>query len=46
MTFKRLAAFAGAGVIALGIVSCSSTGGKPEGSGEGGGGGGPSTPLA
>ena len=40
MTFKRLAAFAGAGVLALGIVSCSSTGGAPQGSGEGGGGGG------
>jgi simple sugar transport system substrate-binding protein len=40
MVFKRLAAVAGAGVIALGMVACSSTGGKPEGSGEGGGGGG------
>jgi simple sugar transport system substrate-binding protein len=40
MTFKRLAALAGAGVLALGIVSCSSTGGKPDGAGEGGGGGG------
>jgi simple sugar transport system substrate-binding protein len=40
MVFKRLAAMAGAGVIALGMVACSSTGGKPEGSGDGGGGGG------
>jgi len=40
MVFKRLAAVAGAGVIALGMVACSSTGGKPEGSGDGGGGGG------
>ena len=30
MRFRRLAAIAGAGVLALGIVSCSSTGGKPE----------------
>ncbi|NVN48475.1 substrate-binding domain-containing protein [Mycolicibacterium hippocampi] len=44
MTFKRLAAFAGAGVLALGIVSCSSTGGAPEGSGEGSGGGTVDTP--
>jgi len=44
MTFKRLAAVAGAGVLALGIVSCSSTGGAPEGSGEGGGGGTVDTP--
>ncbi|MBB2992420.1 simple sugar transport system substrate-binding protein [Mycolicibacterium iranicum] len=40
MTFKRLAALAGVGVMALGIASCSSTGGAPEQSGEGGGGGG------
>ncbi len=40
MKFVRLAAAAGAGVIALGLVSCSSTGGKPAGSGDGGGGGG------
>ncbi|MBI5339255.1 MAG: sugar ABC transporter substrate-binding protein [Mycolicibacterium rufum] len=40
MTFKRLAALAGAGVLAVGIMSCSSTGGKPAGSGDGGSGGG------
>ncbi|MBX7456448.1 substrate-binding domain-containing protein [Mycolicibacterium sp. 3033] len=40
MTFKRLATLAGAGVLAIGLVACSSTGGKPAGSGEGGGGGG------
>ncbi|MCK5754214.1 MAG: substrate-binding domain-containing protein, partial [Mycobacterium sp.] len=39
MTFKRLAALAGAGVLALGMAACSSTGGAPEGS-EGGSGGG------
>jgi simple sugar transport system substrate-binding protein len=44
MVFKRLAAVAGAGVIALGMVACSSTGGKPEGSGDGGGGGTVDTP--
>lgn len=44
MTFKRLAAFAGVGIMALGIVSCSSTGGAPEQSGEGGGGGTVDTP--
>ncbi|QZT61141.1 substrate-binding domain-containing protein [Mycolicibacterium austroafricanum] len=44
MTFKRLAAFAGAGVLAMGIVSCSSTGGAPEQSGDGGGGGTVDTP--
>ncbi|MGP4057710.1 substrate-binding domain-containing protein [Mycobacterium sp. 4D054] len=44
VTFKRLAALAGAGVLAFGIVSCSSTGGAPEGSGEGGGGGTVDTP--
>ncbi len=43
-TFKRVAAFAGAGLLALGIVSCSSTGGAPEQSGEGGGGGTVDTP--
>ena len=43
-TFKRLAAFAGAGVLAFGIVSCSSTGGAPQGSGESGGGGTVDTP--
>ena len=40
MTFKRLATLAGTGVLAIGLVACSSTGGKPAGSGEGGGGGG------
>lgn len=44
MTFKRVAAFAGAGLLALGIVSCSSTGGAPEQSGDGGGGGTVDTP--
>jgi simple sugar transport system substrate-binding protein len=44
MTFKRLAAFAGASVLAFGIVSCSSTGGAPEQSGDGGGGGTVDTP--
>ena len=39
MTFKRLAALAGAGVLALGMAACSSPGGAPEGS-EGGSGGG------
>jgi simple sugar transport system substrate-binding protein len=47
MKFNRLAAAAGAGVIALGLVSCSSTGGKPAESGGGGGtGGGVNTPRA
>src|SRR5690242_8636808 len=40
MKLIRLAAAAGAGIIALGLVSCSSTGGKPAGSGDGSGGGG------
>lgn len=44
MAFRRLAAIAGAGVIALGIVSCSSTGGKPDSSGSGMGGGTVDTP--
>ena len=44
MKFIRLAAAAGAGVIALGLVSCSSTGGKPAGSGDGSGGGTVDTP--
>lgn len=44
MTFKRLAAIAGAGVLAFGVVSCSSTGGAPRESGEGGGGGTVDTP--
>ena len=39
MTFKRLAALAGAGVVAMGLAACSSTGGAPQGS-EGGSGGG------
>ena len=38
MTFKRVAAFAGAGLLALGVVSCSSGGGAPEQSGDGAGG--------
>jgi simple sugar transport system substrate-binding protein len=47
MKFSRLAATAGAGVIALGLVSCSSTGGKPaETGGAGGTGGGVNTPRA
>ena len=45
MKFVRLAAAAGAGVLALGLVSCSSTGGKPADSGgAGGSGGGVNTP--
>jgi simple sugar transport system substrate-binding protein len=40
MKFSRLAAIAGASVLVVGIASCSSTGGKPEQSGDGGGGGG------
>ena len=39
MRFSRLAAIAGAGVLVLGIASCSGTGGKPEESNGGGGGG-------
>ncbi|MCV7433315.1 substrate-binding domain-containing protein [Mycolicibacterium bacteremicum] len=39
-SFKRLAAFTGAGVLAVSMVACSSTGGAPEGSGDGGSGGG------
>ncbi|MGH3641873.1 MAG: substrate-binding domain-containing protein [Mycobacterium sp.] len=47
MKFVRLAAVAGAGVIALGLVSCSSTGGKPADTGGAGGtGGGVNTPRA
>jgi simple sugar transport system substrate-binding protein len=42
--FRRLAAIAGAGVLAVGLVSCSGTGGKPEQSGDGGGGGTVDTP--
>ena len=44
MALKRLAALAGAGVMALGLVACSSTGGAPEGSGDSGGGGTVDTP--
>lgn len=40
MALKRLAALAGAGVVALSMAACSSTGGAPEGSGDGGSGGG------
>lgn len=40
MKFNRLAAVAAAGVVALGLVSCSSSGGKPAASGSGEGGGG------
>ena len=45
MKFVRLAGAAGAGVIALGLVSCSSTGGRPaDTGGAGGSGGGVNTP--
>jgi simple sugar transport system substrate-binding protein len=44
MAFKRLAAMAGAGVLAVGLVACSSTGGKPGGAGDSGGGGTVDTP--
>jgi simple sugar transport system substrate-binding protein len=44
MRFVRLAAVAGAGVLALGIASCSSTGGKPESNGNGMGAGQANTP--
>lgn len=44
MTFKRVAAVAGAGLLALGVASCSSGGGAPEQSGDGGGGGTVDTP--
>lgn len=45
MKFDRLAAAAGAGVIALALASCSSTGGKPaDAGGAGGTGGGVNTP--
>ena len=43
MAFKRLAALAGAGVLAFGIVSCSSAGGKPEDVGRAVGAAAPST---
>src|SRR6201995_3690726 len=44
MKFVRLAALAGAGVVALGLVSCSSTGGKPNSTGGGMGAGQANTP--
>ena len=44
MTFKRLAALAGAGVVAMGLAACSSTGGAPQGSEDGSGGGTVDTP--
>ena len=44
MRFSRLAAMAGASVLAVGIASCSSTGGKPHESGGGMGGGTVDTP--
>jgi len=44
MKFVRLAAVAGAGVLALGLASCSSTGGKPASSGGGMGAGQANTP--
>jgi simple sugar transport system substrate-binding protein len=44
MKFVRLAAVAGAGVLALGLASCSSTGGKPESNGGGMGAGQANTP--
>jgi simple sugar transport system substrate-binding protein len=44
MRFSRLAAIAGAGVLVLGIASCSSTGGKPQESDGGMGGGTADTP--
>ena len=44
MRFVRLAAVAGAGVLALGLASCSSTGGKPASNGNGMGAGQANTP--
>lgn len=44
MALKRLAVFAGAGVLALSMVACSSSGGKQDSAGEGGGGGTVDTP--
>jgi simple sugar transport system substrate-binding protein len=44
MKFVRLAAVAGAGVLAVGLASCSSTGGKPASSGGGMGAGQANTP--
>lgn len=46
MRFSRLAAIAGAGVLLLGIASCSSTGGKPEEKGGEMGAGQANTPRA
>src|SRR3981081_4126957 len=46
MRFGPLAAIAGASVLALGIASCSSTGGKPQQNGGGRGGGAGGTPRA
>src|SRR5882757_1603314 len=46
MRVSRLAAVAGAGVLLMGITSCSSTGGKPQESGGGMGGGTADTPRA
>jgi simple sugar transport system substrate-binding protein len=46
MRFSRLAAMAGASVLALGIASCSSTGGKPREEGGGMGAGQANTPRA
>ncbi|QIV83808.1 substrate-binding domain-containing protein [Mycolicibacterium frederiksbergense] len=44
MALKRLAVLAGAGVMALSMVACSSSGGKQDGAGEGSGGGTVDTP--
>jgi simple sugar transport system substrate-binding protein len=44
MALKRLAVLAGAGVMALSMVACSSGGGKQDSAGEGGGGGTVDTP--
>ncbi|KRD06742.1 sugar ABC transporter substrate-binding protein [Mycobacterium sp. Root265] len=44
MALKRLAVLAGAGVLAFGMVACSSGGGKQDSAGEGGGGGTVDTP--
>ena len=46
MKFTRLAAVAGAGVLAFGLASCSSTGGKPQSNGGGMGAGSADTPRA
>lgn len=44
MALKRLAVLAGASVLALGMVACSSSGGKQDSAGEGAGGGTVDTP--